>query len=202
MFNKMMLLAMAVGALVAFAAPATASASTWDTEGVPIVGEDEVHFTGTLSSTKGGLKISCNATANVDVWNDETLGAHGEVTSLTLSPDPEGTDGCTVAVLTVAGYVDLTNCHVAGTAENLPGWTVTTNGNHLTIDSAAFVNRFTGAGCLQHLGIPEGFEVTDTGNAEGEVVGGCIVFSNAGPFVNGSRIDGQLCATGDLTLTS
>lgn len=221
MLKKLTLLAMAVGALIAFAAPATASASPdlfWETGSDALGGTtatgDEVHFTGTLSSTKGALKISCEATANVRLWNDGTLGAHGEVNSLTLTADPVGTSGCTVAV-TVAGpphvYVDVTNCHVNATAGfNTASkfWTVTTSSNgtnHLVkIDHAEFTNEFVGAGCLQHLGIPSGFKVSDTGDAEGVAGsnGDCIVFNNSGTFVGGSTIDGSLCATGDLRLTT
>jgi hypothetical protein len=213
MLKKMMLLAMAVGALIALAGPATASASPeleWET-GETTIGSttasgDEVHFTGTLTSTKGALKISCEATANVRLWNDPTLGAHGEVNSLTLTSDPVGTAGCTVAVNTGSGYVDVANCHVDASTKGYP-WTVTTSvsgaNHHVTIDNAQFTNKFTGAGCAT-IGIPNNTEVSDSGNATGVATsnGDCINFSNAGTFVGGSTIDGELCATGDLRLTT
>jgi len=213
MLKKMMLLAMAVGALVAFAAPATASASpnlSWET-GSNVLGStkatgDAVTFTGTLTSTKGALKISCNASSVVDLWNDPTLGAHGEVTSLSLTADPVGTAGCTVAANLGSGYVDIANCHVDGSTSNFP-WTVTTGvsgaNHHVTIDKAKFTNKFTGAGCAT-IGIPNNFEVSDEGNATGVVGSGgdCIVFNNSGTFTGGSTIDGEICATGDLRLTT
>jgi hypothetical protein len=206
MLKKLTLLAMAVGALIAFAVPATASALTWDTNGVPIGNEenaDKVHFTGTLSSTKGGLKISCDATANVNLWNNN--GAHGLVTELLLTPHPTTTVGCTVAVFVSipVGYMDITNCHVNATANGTP-WTVTTSGtNSVTIDGANFTNEFVGTGCAEHLKIPSGTKVSDKGNAEGEVVGECIVFNNSGTFEGGSLIDGELCPTEPgLELTS
>jgi hypothetical protein len=197
MLKKMMLLAMAVGALVAFGAPATASAGEWDTNEVPIGNEanaDPIHFTGTLSWTKAGLKFSCDATANVDLWNAGGAG-HGRMNSLILSPDPTPTDGCTVAVNVGGGtYVDVTECHLKATANALP-WTVTTSGNHATIDGFNFTNTFTGAGCGQHLGLPVDFSASDSGNATGVVEGECIVFNNSGTFVSGSLIDGFLCPT-------
>jgi hypothetical protein len=195
MIKKMMLLAMAVGALLAFGAPATASAGTWDTNGIPLGNEasaDSVHFTGTLSSTKSGLKISCDATVIVDLWNTGGVG-HGRVTSLALTSDPTPTSGCTVGVNVGGGtYVDVTECHVNAAAKGLV-WTFTTSGNHVTIDSANFTNKFSGAGCQQHLGIPNNTEVSDFGNATGVVESECIVFNNSGTFVGGSTIDGLLC---------
>jgi hypothetical protein len=217
MIKKMMLLATAVGVCIAFAAPAGASASpdlVWETGqqtlGLSTGGGDQVvHFTGTLSLTKGALKISCNATANATLWNDPTLGAHGEVNSLTFSPDPIGTHGCTVAVF-ISGWVDIPNCHVETTAQfntNPAIWTVTTSStgvaHDVTLDHAEFTNVFTGTGCSS-IGIPSGTKVSDTGDAEGVAGsnGDCIVFNNSGTFTGGSTIDGELCATGDLRLTT
>lgn len=206
MIKKMMLLAMAVGALVAFAAPSMASAEEWATNGTPLGGTtntgDPIHFTGTLSSTKGAAKISCNATANATLWNAGGKGT-GEAT-LTLSEDPVGTGGCTVAVNFGGGYVDITNCHVEPRANGV-NWTVTTKGEtEVDIDNVSFTNTFRGTGCI-NIGIPSGTEITDTGVAEGafeinEEGEACLAFSNGGTFAGGSKIDGSVCTAGALEL--
>jgi len=211
MLKTLMLLAMVVGAFCAFASPATASASpnlSWETGSTPLGSTTPGHkvtFTGTLSFTKSLLKISCRVLASVDLWNDPTLGAHGEVTSMSLTADPLGTEGCTVAAVLGGGYVDIANCHVEATTSELP-WTVTTGEfvfHHVTMDGARFTNKFKGAGCAT-IGIPNNTEVSESGNATGVAAlgGRCIVFNNAGTFTGGGTIDGELCAVGDLRLTT
>lgn len=211
MLKKITMLALAVGALVAFAAPATASASLfWETAEDPLgsttASGDTVVFHGTLSWTTAGLKHSCNVTSNIRLWNDPIAGAHGEVTSLTFSPDPEGAQGCTVAVnLGAEIYVDVTACHSLRSASGLP-WTIRIGesmggSHHVTIDDFAYTTEFAGSGCPQHLGIPSGTKLSDTDDMTGEVEGHCIGFTNAGMM--GNTMEGELCATQtDLRLTT
>ena len=206
MLKKMMLLAMALGALVAFAVPAAASASTWDTFEEP-VGEstaegDEVHFSGTLSSTKSGLKISCDATANTVLWNDPEQGAVGEAT-LSLLNHHEETVGCTVAVNVGGGtYADINGCHVTPSSSG-ENWTITTSGDTVAIEGANFVNQFSG--CTS-IGIPDGAKAEASGTATGTVTTKagfegreCIVFNESGDMEDASHvavlIDGYLCPT-------
>jgi hypothetical protein len=206
MIKKIALLAMAVAALVAFAAPSMASAAQWKTSGVLIGGvgaKDAVHLTGTLSSTKGGLKISCTATANVNLWNAGGVGV-GEVTSLTLTEDPitvPPTGGCTVAKFTpppVNAYVDVENCHVQASSTGF-NWSVTTAGTTVSILKANFTNEFKG--CLAALGIPDGTKIKAEGTVTGVGGGNCITFTEAGDIPE-TKIDGSLCATsGVLSLS-
>jgi len=193
MIKKITLLAMAIAALVAFAAPSMASAAEWKTSETPVGGLEEadaVHLTGTLTSTKGPLKISCNATSNVSVWN-EGAGV-GSVESLTLTADPVGTAGCTVGVLVAPNtYVDVTGCHVTPSTEAFP-WAVTTAGANVTIHGANFTNEFNG--CAGSLGIPNGTSIKAEGNVVGVAEGNCINFNQAGEIAE-VKIDGGLCAT-------
>ena len=195
MLKKLTLLAMAVGALIAFAAPSMASAAEWKTNGVAVGGTtatgDAVHFTGTLSSTKGPVKISCNATANTILWNEGGNGV-GEAT-LTLSADPVETGFCTVAVFNGTVYQPIP-CHVNPSATGA-NWPISTEGTEVFIEEANFTNEFVGEPCLTILGIPSGTKISDKGTAEGVVEGECIVFNNTGGFEGGSKIDGSLCPT-------
>ena len=188
MVKKITLLAMAVAA---FAAPSMASASVWKTSGVAIGGpgaKDPVHLTGTLTSTKGGLKISCTATANADLWNEGGVGV-GLVNSLTLTADPVGTAGCTVALFVSPNYVDIANCHAKASATNI--WPTTTSGTTVAIAGFNFTNEFNGCAAL---GIPNGTKIKAEGTVTGVAAGNCITFTEAGDIPE-TKIDGSLCAT-------
>jgi len=202
MLKKITLLAMAIAALVAFAAPSMASADFWYTDDVQLGGfeeRDNVHFTGTLTSTKGPLKISCNATSNVTLWNTDETGT-GEVDSLDLTEDPIGTGGCTVGVLIGPGtYADVTGCHVTATTKEFP-WHITVLANTvIDIEEANFTNEFNG--CGPALKIPNGTKIEARGTVTGQSDGGnCITFNNSGDIPE-TGIDGSLCTTsGDLEL--
>jgi len=203
MSKKIMLLTMSVAALAAFAAPSTASAGEWYTNNVkigPEASKDAVTLVGTLSSTKGGLKSSCDASANVELWNTSGKG-HGLVQSLTLSADPTDTGGCTVAANTPHGYTDVTNCHVDATSKNFP-WTITTDtvgGSNVVIDNVNFAWQFTGVGCMQHLAIPSGTKVEESATIAGltgTFLAPSINFNNAGHFAGGTMIEGFLTKAG------
>ena len=139
--------------------------------------------------TKGGLKISCTATANADLWNEGGVGV-GLVNSLTLTADPVGTAGCTVARFVSPNYVDVANCHVQASSEKFP-WSITTSGTSVSITGANFTNEFNGCGAL---GIPNGTKVKAEGTVKGVGEGNCITFTEAGEIPE-TKIDGSLCAT-------
>jgi hypothetical protein len=205
MIKKMTLLAMVIGALMVFHAPLTASASTWNTNGVPL-GEseeegDEVHFTGTLSFTNGPVKISCDATIRGVLWN--APGAIGRAT-ISRGPDPTPTGGCTVAVFSppIGGHVDLAACHVNPSSEG-ENWPITTSGEEVAIAEANFTDEFVGEQCLTVLGIPSGTKINSSGIITGRVSTGCIVYNNSGHLSEQIKLDGQVCPTLEgLGLTS
>jgi hypothetical protein len=191
----MMLLAMAVGALVAFAAPA-AQADVWVTHDSEVGETTEtahtVNFTGSLSSTKGPVKITCAAAAHTKIWNVGGTEATGEVLDLNL------VDPCTVAVNVGGGtFVDVCEVEEA-TTEAFP-WhvNVATGANGIDIEGANFTNKFKG--CLSTLGIPDGAKLGAAGTATGTWTntGGCIVFSESGDLKDGGgadvKIDGSVC---------
>jgi hypothetical protein len=200
MLKKITLLAMAVAAFAAFAAPSMASADFWYTGDERLGGfeeRDNVHFTGTLSSTKKGLKISCNATANVTLWNEEATGT-GEVDELNLTAETEG--GCTVGVLVAPNtYADVSGCHVKqATTEKFPWHVNVLEGTGIDIENANFTNEFNGCAAL---GIPNGFKAGAEGTVTGQVEGGCIIFNESGDMPE-TKIDGSLCSTEPLHLTA
>jgi len=210
MLKKITLLAMAIAALVAFAAPSMASADFWYTGANKVGGagaKDTVHFTGTLSSTKSGLKISCNATANVWLWNERDTGI-GDVQSLSLTEDPVDTGGCTVAVKVANPdvYADLMGCHVEATTGHFPWFIEVQSGTLMNIETVHFTYHFSGC---NHIGIPDGASITIAGAVTGQFVSrvtgenqeGCIVFEKAG-HISETKIDGELCSTEPLHLTA
>jgi hypothetical protein len=85
--KKMLVLAASAMALVAFAAPAAASADSWSETGM-------FHLAGHLNFTipAQGANYTCDVTATVNLFNnEETNEAEGEVESATGAG---GTEGC------------------------------------------------------------------------------------------------------------
>lgn len=200
--KKLMLLAMAVGALVAFAVPAMASADKWVTDetgggsiGTTTETADEVEFTGALSSTSGPVTSGpCEVHALVDVWNVNGTDATAEVTDFTIttrcpvtSPLPIIPPGCELA---------------EASSEGVPWHVDIDDETNVTITGANFTNVYDPL-CTPPL--PE--TATAEGDATGEFVNrttggtteGCIVFNNAGDLVTvpgGTpvTINGEVCA--------
>jgi hypothetical protein len=182
--KKMLLLASAVMALVAFAAPAAASADQWHTDpGNVLVGgaaePDHVTLTGNLKATQGGISLgSCATTLTAELWNESGV-ATGEAVSFTFATGP----GCVVK----AG--ETTICNI----ENIEAGVghINTNGTAIDIENVFFLQHFS-EGCA--IGEEGGAFGTLTGTWE--VGGHCIVFSNSGDLQNERgpvTMDGVLC---------
>jgi len=191
MLKKITLLAMATAALVAFAAP-SAKADEWYT-GETKIGESEeegdaIHVTGSLSYKRPGLKVICQATANVHLWNVVT-GRGKAVTSFNAS--------CTVSVFTGSEYVNVPGCSVNPSTSG-EEWPISTSGSTVSIEEVNYSFEFQGCAAI---GIPNGFKVGDEGTATGTMEGECIVFNNSGDLSGGTLIDGALCPTISLNLS-
>jgi hypothetical protein len=200
MLKKMMLLAMAVGALVAFAAPA--QADDWYLDEVKI-GEGEesketVSFTGTMTTIKGPVRTVCAVHTDTTIWNI-FIGAFSWI------DEDEKTAPCTVAVNVGGGtYVDV--CEVDEViTEGFP-WNVNiaTGTNGIDIEGYNFSHKFKG--CLSTLGIPDGTKLGAAGTLTGtwNNTGGCMEFNNSGdlkdPGGNPVTVSGSICNS-SVTLT-
>ena len=207
MLKKMMLLAMAVGALVAFAAPA-AQADEWytgeETIGTTTQTGDAVEFTGLLKFTLGNNTLGpCLVHAQTILWNDNG-NATGEVVGFQI------TGPCDVQVHPNAVF-PTAFCSATPTAQVSAEepWHVNIDGETgVQILGANFTNHFS-AGC-QSIGFPSTITATATeagatAQAVNRVTGEedelCLVFNESGHFNNGVRIDGEVCAPG-LTVST
>jgi hypothetical protein len=207
MLKKLTLLAMAVGALVVFAAPAMAQADEWYTTGAGPGGtdltigpkgpnDDTVTLTGRLTSTTGGaagVHVDCEVESKVTVWNEPS--ATAEVTEFNIFVPTCETNipGC-----------ELENAE----ALNL-SWHVdpATGATATKITEAAFFNEFNGVNCETFGHIPQHVEIVAEGTATGtwNNTGGCIEFSEDGDMVLQAEpltpvlLDGSIC-NANLTL--
>jgi hypothetical protein len=136
MIKKMMLLALAVGALVALAVPAMASADQWTYDGAPIgLGEEvQEEYEGFLSFTTPPPAVpvhstfGCEVTVVVQVTGTEDETGHAFVTQ--FSP----TTG------TCVGTGVFTNCKLKADSSN-PPWTVDINATDLTVTGTVEINN-------------------------------------------------------------
>lgn len=148
MFKKMLLVAMAAGALVAFAAPAMASAAEWKVNGAPLEEETTIEFTG---SAQFGLTPPF-----------PEVGAHAVLhIQVTLSPGSTGVvEGLVATECTgTGGYTGLT-CHVSTNLTPTNQWVLHCEANGtMRITNIDLTNRYT----------PEGLaaNTTLTGNVTG-----------------------------------
>jgi hypothetical protein len=196
MLKKMMLLAAAVTALVAFAAPAAASADQWYTDtlgGEETVTEDEVHFQGTLTATAPGTALTCGVTAVVDVSNPGGV-ATGETTSAAILAPATGCQG-------VFGG-GLFSCPITNGIASAGHINVATGATGVEIEEASFIDFFPST-CPAGTVIAAEGPLTGTWNNTGS----CIEFSNDGdletPTGTAVTVDGRLCETTEtLTLHS
>lgn len=215
MLKKLMLLAMAVGALVAFSASA-AQADEWYThvEGQDVtvgLGPENAHeaeFTGELSSTAlGGIVKSgdCEVHALVNVWNEESedgsVTGTGEVTNFTITTNPP----CPVTSSNPEIVPLPEGCVIEkATSEDFPWHVSVLPETGIAIGDENKPANFTNfySGCTPPLppsATAEGVATGTAVNGEGEV---CIVFANAGDLsgaLGPVTIDGEVCAP-NLTL--
>jgi hypothetical protein len=125
MLKKMMLLAMAVGALVAFAAPAVASADVWTDDGVALEEEQTAvqAFEGELSfsiKTPFPSTFGCQVTVLIEAEGP----SGGRVTS--FSPTTE----------TCAGNGVFTGCKLVGDSNNGP-WNIDVTNTPATVSASS-----------------------------------------------------------------
>jgi hypothetical protein len=205
--KKMMLFASALAALVAFAAPAAASAHLqWYTDpgNVLLEGEEELHVVGELSTSvpaSGLVNELCPVTFTGTASNTGPEGAaHGVLNGGNVNEGEE-----------CATNVSFAGCNVEEATLNFgtSGWTLTTSTpDHVTIDNATFTNFYT-AGCAAFK-IPH--VVPASGSVEGTLTNNagpngedCISFEEStGLAVEGGgpavTLDGEVCITLPLTL--
>lgn len=206
--KKMMLLASALAALVAFAAPAAASAHLqWYTDpgDTLLSGTADLHIVGNLSTSvpETGLENkSCPVTFTGTASNSGPGGAaHGVIESGSVSGPCEtnlSAFGCNVESVTLNFGAN--------------GWTVTTETpDHVIIDNVTFTNHYSEAcgafeipPAVPAAGSVEG-TLTPEPNANNE---DCVVFEEAGGMavetLSGPgpavTLDGEVCITQPLTL--
>jgi hypothetical protein len=187
--KKMLVLAASAMALVAFAAPAAASADSWNTPAM-------YHLTGHLNATvpAAEAEFTCDVTATVNLFNNEvTEQAEGEVESATGAGGTEGCHGVFSGGALTCGIseVFLTGGHITTDA---------TTGVH--VEEASF--RDILPGCV----------ATEEAGAAGDLTGQfsnkdhCIHYENSGDLLTIIKgnvvevfVDGKLCPTeGSLEL--
>jgi hypothetical protein len=129
MLKKLMLLAMAVTAIVAFAVPAVASAG-WTEEEKPLEAPAEFEFTGPAQFTVSEGAAGAAATLHVKV--NLTPGSTGHVTSF-VATECKGLGA-------LAGLV----CD--STAQNLSSWAIHCSKGSLSITGVDIHNKYTPSG--------------------------------------------------------
>jgi len=167
MFKKLMLLTMAVGALVAFAVPASASAAQWLDNGEPFSGDRTIELEGHAEFTKGANGVTCNQAKFTMTMQGET--DEGSVTAFSVT---NPTTEC-------VGKGELAPCPPEQPdPENLP-WPVTVNANQtITVKHIQFKATFLFCPAVQVAEgemtlVPDNSEeigtLSGTGTALGEV---------------------------------
>jgi len=208
--KKMMMLAMSLAALVAFAAPAAASAHLeWyesaTPEDVTLEGEAELHIVGALETSvpsTGLVNVSCPVTFSGTASNSGPEGAaHGAITEGSVNEGGE-----------CATNLSFAGCNITKVSLNFgeKGWTLTSaTPDHVIIDDATFVNHYNSV-CQNVFGLPS--TVPATGTVEGTLTNNagpngedCVSFEEAGGLaVEGGGpaviLDGEVCITLPLTL--
>lgn len=209
-FKRMILLASALGALVAFVAPAAASAAApeWYTDpgNVTLAGNEAVHIKGELTSTAGFGSGPCAVTFTGTAKNEAGM-AGGSITAGNIN----NTESCNTSLpgCTFIGHVNLGGGN---------SWAVTgievTGEPGIEIQNATFTNTYSSF-CQTTYGVPA--EVSATGKATGIVTPelnenneSCVTFDNHADDmvveVGGVHtttavdIDGEVCVTAPVTL--
>jgi len=207
MFKKMILTS-ALAALVAFAAPAAASAHLgWyesaSPEDVTLEGNAELHLVGELatSTPTGFVEELCPVTFSGVASNTGPEGAaHGVLTGGNIN----GGGGCETNLSPFGCNVEEVSLNFGAN-----GWTLTTaTPDHVTIDNITLTNHWSAA--CQAFGFPP--TVSTTGSIEGTLTNNagpngedCVSFEEAeGLAVEGGgpavTVDGELCISLPLTL--
>ncbi len=155
--KKLTLLALAVGALVAFAAPASAQANEFTYSG-------EITIHGTITWTAGPGEGFASGPC--------TVSGEGEV---------EGTTGVITKLLTTTPCdTNVANCLVQAAGWSAQNELHLTTPDGITITSVTFYTVFTGSGCTA-AGIATGIQFPIAGNLTGTTKEtGLINFEKAG----------------------
>lgn len=212
MLKRMILLASALAALVAFVAPAAASAAApeWYTDPGDVTlaeGEEEaIHIVGELTSTAGFESGPCAVTFTGVAENENGM-AGGAITAGNI----KNTESCNTSLpgCTFIGHVNLNGTN---------SWPITgveiTGEPGIEIREATFTNTYSEF-CQTTYGVPA--EVSATGTATGIVTTelnqngeSCVTFDNHPDDmvveVGGVHtttavdIDGEVCVTAPVTL--
>ena len=189
MLKKMMLLAVSVAALAAFAIPASASAASTHWTDNDVVVENGVNITapfeGKIQFTAGKSTFSCEVTTKILVV--------GPTTALVTSFAPT-TSSC-------IGTVAFENCTLKAHSNNAP-WTIVNNDANLTIlkpeSKITIKYEFDGTGCLVpslHLEFSN-ITATPTLNANGTITSIAI----SGTSTTGVVASGSVAPEGTPTL--
>ena len=168
MFKKLTLLALAVGALVAFAVPAVASADTWTINGqslttTPVAFDGTGEMSATTATPLGTVRLGpCHVEVEGNIWNQPT--GHGEVEDFRINaPCPVSVGGKQICTIEEAG------------SGGFP-WTIQVQaGTRIDISGANFTDVFN-ANCP--LGPGAGASGTATGTYSNATSG--IVFNEDG----------------------
>lgn len=206
MLKRMILLASALAALVAFVAPAAASAAApeWYTDpgDVTLAGQEEIHIVGNLTSTAGFGSGPCAVTFTGVAENENGM-AGGAVTAGNIN----NTESCNTSLpgCTFIGHVNLNGTN---------SWPITgveiTGEPGIEIREATFTNTYSSF-CQSTYGVPA--EVSATGTATGIVTTepnqngeSCVTFDNhpddmvVENTTTAVDIDGEVCVTAPVTL--
>ncbi len=174
MVKKLTLLAMAIGALVALAAPAAVQANEFTH-----TGEITVH--GEVAWTWGAFRSGpCTVSGT-----GEVEGTIGEISSFTIkNPCP----------------TNVPNCPIEAAEASVPMEVHPTTPDGITFTNMTFYNVYTGAGCAA-VGIPTGIKIPWAGSLTGTTTTtGLIHFEAAGDLKN-ELTGGAISTDGTMQLT-
>ena len=183
MFKKMTVLAMALGALAAFALPMSASGA-WTHEHKPIVGNKQIALTGQVffHATGGGIQggIRCQVTSTAQFYGVGST--TGQIDTFEIDPGSTVTNRCAgTGGLALCQQHQFQPTEVGGTS-----WTIHTNQTNKTVEITTKLihAEVTGAFCpftnltvtpLTAVGTPDNVNTTSTltlsGNATVDIPG-------------------------------
>jgi hypothetical protein len=195
--KKMLLLAGSAMALVAFAVPAAAHASTpeWLTEGAPIAGEDEIHVEGEFSwlSYSGFTVGPCEVTLEGAAKNENAMAAGSITGGSVVNSCLTNKAGCEAKEVTLNFGADwaITGATVTGV-------------EGVEITGVRYITHFNSAASC---GLPIAtFLVTGTVTGTVTEGGECISLENHSDDLSALAglfpvdLEGFLCSTNGLTL--
>ncbi len=175
MTKKLMLLAMAVGALLAFAVPAAAQASlTFDKAG-------EVTFHGELSTTSGAFQSGPCTVSGAG----EVEGSTGEISAFNIK---------TVCTTNVPG------CVIVEAAATTPMELHLETPDILNITKVTFYNVYSGANCTA-VGVPTGIKIPAAGNLTGTTTTTGLIHFEKAPHLKNELSGGDVFVDGTVQLS-